>query len=105
MSNKIDPKTPYLAPAAPTSPMRQAVVSFVLAAVSLVSLLLGLDVAVDPEAITALVSAGFGVWALVMHRRARDEQAAGVQMLESMRAADLAEPPGALDSGEGEVLR
>lgn len=76
----------------------------VVALASVLGLLAKTDIEISPELATALVSAAFAAYGLVMDRRARREQAAGVVLLEQARA-EL--PPGAIagDSIEGEILR
>lgn len=85
-TNAIPSRTPYIAEAAPTSPMRQAIAGLIVSLASILGLLLGLDVALSPEITTALVSGAFGLYGLIMHRRARREQAAGVPLLQAARA-------------------
>lgn len=87
MNTVLPPRsTPYVATSAPVSPMRQAVAGLVVSIVSVVSLLLGLNVELPPELALAFVSAAFGAYGVIMDRRARREQAAGVPLLEAARA-------------------
>lgn len=94
---KPDRQTPYLAPGAPASPRRQALVGLIVSLLSLVGLWAGVDIDVSPEAVGALLGAVATLAGLVMDARARSEQARGVEALEAQRAADLATlPPGAI---------
>ena len=103
---KPDRQTPYLAPGAPTSPRRQALVGLIVSLLSLVGLWAGVDLDISPEAIAAVLGVLATAWGLVMDARARSEQARGVEALEAQRAADLSTlPPGAIagDSMAGQT--
>ena len=67
--------TPYQAPGAPVSPIRQAVAGALVAMVSLLSLALGWSIELPAEAAWAISGLLVSLWGLWMDRRARTEQA------------------------------
>lgn len=70
--------TPYLAPGAPASPLRQAIAGALVAIVSAVSLALGWSLELPAEAAWAISGLLVSIGGLWMDRRARAEQVASL---------------------------
>lgn len=88
-THKPTRSTPYVAPGAPTSPLWGRAVGLLLAAVAWVAGHFGMEMEFSAEDVMLVAGLAFAGWSAWQDRRARAEQAPGVDLLE----AALDEPP------------